>query len=415
MKKIIFLILWYLLAGNIFSQSVGINADGSSPDNSAGLDINFTDKGLLIPRIALTSETDNTTIPSPTTGLVIFNTTSSGSLSQGFYFWDGSKWRRLFDDETIKPWFRYGNSGTTPGTDFLGTTDATDFVIKTNNTERIRITDDGRVGIGGTPEDCAQLEINSTSGGLLLPRMTEAQRDAIPTPMQGLLIYNTDDDCIEAYNPYSEEWVTVKCTPPCLTSSECASITDYTVESITYAPVSGTGTSVSLGDDAVSSAIDIGFDFCFYGQSYNQVYISSNGFITFTSGQSSGCCSGVQTPNTNAPNNFIALNWTDLNPNYGGTIDYFTTGTAPNREFVVRFTNIGEYANSSYKTNAQIILYECSGNIEIHISSIDINTHTLMQGIENQDGSSGVGIPGRNTVTGPISITNEAWRFTPQY
>lgn len=45
-------------------------------------------------------------------------------------------------------WALTGNSGTTAGTNFVGTTDAVDLVFKTNNTEFMRITSAGNVGIG---------------------------------------------------------------------------------------------------------------------------------------------------------------------------------------------------------------------------------------------------------------------------
>lgn len=44
-------------------------------------------------------------------------------------------------------WATTGNSGTTPGTDFIGTTDANALVVKTNNTEVARVSADGRVGV----------------------------------------------------------------------------------------------------------------------------------------------------------------------------------------------------------------------------------------------------------------------------
>lgn len=57
---------------------------------------------------------------------------------------------------------------------------------------RINVDASGRVGIGtNTPSTAAQLDITSTTGGLLLPRMTGTQRDAISSPPDGLLIYNT--------------------------------------------------------------------------------------------------------------------------------------------------------------------------------------------------------------------------------
>lgn len=57
---------------------------------------------------------------------------------------------------------------------------------------RINVDGSGRVGIGtNTPSTAAQVDITSTTGGLLLPRMTSTQRDAISSPPDGLLIYNS--------------------------------------------------------------------------------------------------------------------------------------------------------------------------------------------------------------------------------
>lgn len=50
-----------------------------------------------------------------------------------------------------------------------------------------------QVGIGtATPHTTAQLEISSSNRGLLIPRMTETQRNAIVTPATGLLVFQTD-------------------------------------------------------------------------------------------------------------------------------------------------------------------------------------------------------------------------------
>ncbi len=45
-------------------------------------------------------------------------------------------------------WLTGGNSGTTPGTNFVGTTDAQDFVMRANGVERVRVLVNGNVGIG---------------------------------------------------------------------------------------------------------------------------------------------------------------------------------------------------------------------------------------------------------------------------
>ncbi|WP_213522440.1 FISUMP domain-containing protein [Nonlabens sp.] len=60
-----------------------------------------------------------------------------------------------------------------------------------------------QVGIGTTtPNAAAALDITSTTQGLLPPRMTAAQRDAIATPVQGLTIFNTDHKCLNVYVGY---------------------------------------------------------------------------------------------------------------------------------------------------------------------------------------------------------------------
>lgn len=51
------------------------------------------------------------------------------------------------------------------------------------------------VGIGTTtPNASAQLDVSSTTKGLLIPRMTGAQRRAIPSPVSGLMVYQTDSE-----------------------------------------------------------------------------------------------------------------------------------------------------------------------------------------------------------------------------
>ena len=49
------------------------------------------------------------------------------------------------------------------------------------------------VGVGtSSPDNSAKLDVSATDGGLLIPRMTEVQRDAISSPATGLMIFQTD-------------------------------------------------------------------------------------------------------------------------------------------------------------------------------------------------------------------------------
>jgi hypothetical protein len=66
----------------------------TTPNPSAKLDVFSTDKGFLPPRVTLTSVTDAATIPSPATGLLVYNVGSAG-LQAGYYYWNGSSWSTI--------------------------------------------------------------------------------------------------------------------------------------------------------------------------------------------------------------------------------------------------------------------------------------------------------------------------------
>ena len=60
---------------------------------------------------------------------------------------------------------------------------------------------DAQVGIGIlTPDASSILHLESTDRGFLLPRMTTVQRDAILTPADGLMVYNTVDSTVQYWN-----------------------------------------------------------------------------------------------------------------------------------------------------------------------------------------------------------------------
>jgi hypothetical protein len=74
-----------------FSQA-SISPAPVLPNPDAGLDINFSDKGLLIPRIALTGTANFSPFASHNQGMVVYNTATAGDVVPGYYYDDGTKW-----------------------------------------------------------------------------------------------------------------------------------------------------------------------------------------------------------------------------------------------------------------------------------------------------------------------------------
>jgi len=189
---------------------------------------------------------------------------------------------------------------------------------------------------------------------------------------------------------------------------------DYTVDmtgTLDRVDISTTGTQVFLSDDEVSSALPIGFTFGFYGNLYTEFYISSNGFITFTANSDDGCCDGQTLPDTSTPNNLIAFDWNDLDPEDGGTMRFETIGTAPNRILIMDWDNVTHIDDVNDITTTQVKLFETTNRIEIHTTNIPETDDDKTQGLENIDGTAAIIVPGRNATQ--WSTTNDVVAFIP--
>src|SRR5690606_12941846 len=101
LKYTLLLLLFSFFASISLNAQVAIGKVGV--DDGAMLQLESSSKGLMIPNVALDSKFDVTTVsPTHVEGLMVYNTahSSSGSsrVSPGFYYWDGSEWKRLFND-----------------------------------------------------------------------------------------------------------------------------------------------------------------------------------------------------------------------------------------------------------------------------------------------------------------------------
>ena len=106
------------------AQNIGINPTGATPNASAMLDVSSTDKGMLIPRVSLTSTSDVNTVSNPATSLLVYNTNagmSNGSV--GFYYWNGTAWIKLNDGAASNAnslWTANGNHISNANTGHVG-------------------------------------------------------------------------------------------------------------------------------------------------------------------------------------------------------------------------------------------------------------------------------------------------------
>ncbi len=131
-----------LLPIGLMAQNVGINATGAAPVPSAMLDVDATNRGVLIPRVALAGATNNTPIGGGVVeSLLVYNTATAGAganaVTPGYHYWDGTRWQRVATDRS--GWLTEGNWGTTPATHFVGTRDNQALRFRTNNLERFEI------------------------------------------------------------------------------------------------------------------------------------------------------------------------------------------------------------------------------------------------------------------------------------
>ena len=97
MKSLLLTLMSCILLISGYSQGVGIGTN--SPNGSSMLEINATNKGVLIPRVTLTGSTDATTIATPATSLLVYNTATTSDVVPGYYYNSGTSgspvWIRL--------------------------------------------------------------------------------------------------------------------------------------------------------------------------------------------------------------------------------------------------------------------------------------------------------------------------------
>ena len=220
---------------------------------------------------------------------------------------------------------------------------------------------------------------------------------------------------------------TTTCVDLEATFLDLGNTTTYTVEAIQYNPpfaFNGLANPVSVNtDDVWSPIVNLPFDFCFFGNTYNQCVIGSNGVLTFdTSRASTG--SGYSFSN-NLPSTTGALFantiygvYHDIDPSVGGQVGWeLITLPTGCRALVASWYQVPMFSNNSLLYTGMMVLYENSNVIEVYIQEKRVdgtwNGGNAIVGIQNATATAAVVAPGRNALDADWTTFNEAWRFVP--
>ena len=192
--------------------------------------------------------------------------------------------------------------------------------------------------------------------------------------------------------------------------------TNYSVAPIPYVNQTNTGNQLFMTDDSQQGPFNIGFTFCFFGQTYTQFWVGSNGWISFSPAQPvTFTTQTIPTGNINVPKNCIMGPWQDWHPGIGGQIRYQTTGVAPCRKLIVSWTNMPMFSCTNNFGTFHIVINESTNYIDSYIQNkpacLQWQNGTATQGIHNQLGTIGIAVPGRNSSV--WTAVNDAYRWTP--
>jgi len=196
MKKIFLLANIFALICTLTIRAqvtIGLN---QKPHQAAVLDLQSKDSlGLLLPVVALIDTLKSNPLSENVPGMFVYNTTIDDAvgLAEGVYFNDGRRWWPAGGGAT-EPWMVSGSTAKTKAS------------LNTQNIYQM-----GQVSINtDTLLSITQLNVVANNKGIMIPRLTQAERDSIKLGVDSiansLMIYNTTEDCYNYYSRTEGSW-----------------------------------------------------------------------------------------------------------------------------------------------------------------------------------------------------------------
>ncbi|MCK7588990.1 T9SS sorting signal type C domain-containing protein [Subsaxibacter sp. CAU 1640] len=327
------------------------------------------------------------------------------------------------------------NSTSTPAGDITGITAGTSLSLT-------------GLAVGTTYYVFVRGYCNATDQGVwITTTFTTGCTSIVNTPTVCPIIIDEQGNNPFTANPFvADPTASFGCTTASVTlvaNSNLRETTSYIVEQITYPspapnynfPLLG-GTAQAITDDDVwaDSRTNIGFNFCFYGNTYTQALVGANGMLTFNPGITPGSGAGYAFSN-DLPSLANALFeqtiygvYHDIDPRgiVGTPIKSRVVGTAGCRQFQVSWNDIPMFGDSTRLYTGMIVLHETTNIIEVFIKEKRIengnvnpwNGGNAIVGLQGDitplaPNNQWIVAPCRNALDTNWETTNEAWRFTP--
>ena len=150
--------------------------------------------------------------------------------------------------------------------------------------------------------------------------------------------------------------------------------------------ISGIGTEVNFShNDVASGPFDIGFDFDFYGETYDDFIISPNGWIGF--GDDWDDYHNYSIPRNDAPRPAIFGFWDDLDPLQGGDVYYYSDGA---ENLIIWFDHVIHFPGNTNGTYDFQIIITSDNTIKYQYRSLSGTLSSCTVGIQNASGSVGL-------------------------